>query len=668
MVMPGAVTGGISITTAGGSTSDSSSFTVTTTGYPHYQQGGKIVGTGAIGNAEQGYSIAISADGNTVVAGGPHDNNDSGAVWIYVRSGNSWVQQGPKLVGTGATGPASQGTSVAISADGNTVIEGGPSDNAYVTSVGAVWIFIRQGSTWFQQGPKLVGTGGTCGSPPTSAGQGCAVALSADGNTAIVGGRNDSSYVGAVWIFTRSGASWAQQGSKLVGTGVGAGYTYEGSSVALSADGNTAIVAGPGTDIGIGAVWIFVRMDSVWTQQGGKLEGTGGVYSGGSSINQGTSVALSADGNTAMVGGSGDNGGAGAVWVYTRTDTTWTQQGSKLVGSTNQINISNQGLSVALSADGNTAIVSGMGDNSYTVKGSAVIYTRAGGIWTQTSGVWDTGAVGPSLYYNVALSADGTTAIVGGYNDNNDTGAIWMSVADSAITPAGCVPSYSYSAQSICPGDTLMFAGHPYFAGGTYTDTLINAGGCDSLAILALVILDSSTAYFYLQPADSPHVWYIILPSSGSDVTYTWNWGDSTSSTGDTVSHTYAAPGYYNICLTVADSAGCFATYCDTNVYLFKDQSSQMVYVHVVQYPTGISEVKSSSPIHLYPNPNRGSFTLQTSASIGSTYIISDMLGHIITQRSIHSDTEAIDLPAAADGVYTLTVAGCPPVRFVVLR
>jgi hypothetical protein len=65
-----------------------------------------------------------------------------------------------------------------------------------------------------QQGPKLVGTGAV--NSPLPAEQGISVALSADGNTAIVGGHVDNSGTGAAWVYTRSGGVWSQQGSKLV--------------------------------------------------------------------------------------------------------------------------------------------------------------------------------------------------------------------------------------------------------------------------------------------------------------------------------------------------------------------------------------------------------------------------------------------------------------------
>jgi hypothetical protein len=126
----------------------------------------------------------------------------------------AYLQQGPKLVGTGSAGGSpNQGQSIALSADGNTAIVGGPLDGSSGTT-GAAWFFTRSGGVWTQQGTKLVGTGAI-----GSASQGQSVALSADGNTAIVGGYLDNSSAGAVWVFTRSGGVWTQQGNKLVGTG-----------------------------------------------------------------------------------------------------------------------------------------------------------------------------------------------------------------------------------------------------------------------------------------------------------------------------------------------------------------------------------------------------------------------------------------------------------------
>jgi hypothetical protein len=175
----------------------------------YIQLGSKLTGSGSSGPPQQGYSTAISSDGSTIMVGGYIDNGIIGAAWVFTRSGNSWTQQGSKLVGSSATGSSAQGRSVALSADGNTAVVGGSDDNA---NIGAIWIFIRTSGVWTPQGGKIVGTG-----VGSTARQGWSVSISADGNTAAAGGYLDSSNIGATWIFTRSSGTWTQE-VKLVGT------------------------------------------------------------------------------------------------------------------------------------------------------------------------------------------------------------------------------------------------------------------------------------------------------------------------------------------------------------------------------------------------------------------------------------------------------------------
>ena len=397
------------------------------------QQGPKLVGSGAVANASQGYSVAISADGNTAIAGSYSDNNGAGAVWIYTLSNDTWVQQGSKLVGTGATGNALQGHSVSISSDGNTAIIGGHSDNS---GAGAVWVFTRSGGVWSQQGSKLVGTGAV-----GNASQGWSVSLSADGNTAIIGGYTDNSGAGAAWVFTRTGGVWSQQGSKLVGTGA-TGNAAQSWSVCLSFDGGTAIVGGYDDNTGAGAAWIYKRSGSTWTQQGFKLVGTGAIGKAA----QGSSVSLSSEGNTAIIGGYKDNNQAGAAWVFTRSVIgVWLQQGSKLVG-TGAIGNASQGSSVSVSFTGNTVIIGGYKDNNQT--GAAWMYNRNGSVWTQQGPkLVGTGAVGnASQGYSVSLSSDGNSAIIGGV-DNGQTGAAWVFIA----TPKHMANIYPRQALLVSP-------------------------------------------------------------------------------------------------------------------------------------------------------------------------------------------------------------------------
>lgn len=318
----------------------------------------KLVGFGAIGKASQGFSVAISDDGNTAAVGGIGDNTNAGAVWIFIRTGSSWAQQGFKLVGTGAVGNAQQGVAVSLSANGNTLIVGGNRDNNFA---GAVWVFTRSTSgVWTQQGSKLVVTNAIGNSR-----FGISVDLSSDGNTAIIGGHTDNANAGAAWIFTRSDTSWTAQ-TKLTGSGAIGSARY-GRSVSISSDGNTAIVGGYEDNAAMGAVWVYTKSGGSWTQQGNKLVGTGAT----GNASQGFSISLSGDGNTALVGGIDDNAFAGAAWVFTRSGGVWSQSGNKLFGS-DAVGIANQGGAVAIAPDGNTAIVGGIADN--TNKGAAWVF------------------------------------------------------------------------------------------------------------------------------------------------------------------------------------------------------------------------------------------------------------------------------------------------------
>ncbi len=96
--------------------------------------------------------MALSADGSTALIGGDQDDGGLGAAWVFTRSGSTWTQQGGKLTGAGEVGPGAFGTSVALSANGDTALIGGWSDKEWD---GAAWVFTRSGSTWTQQGPKL---------------------------------------------------------------------------------------------------------------------------------------------------------------------------------------------------------------------------------------------------------------------------------------------------------------------------------------------------------------------------------------------------------------------------------------------------------------------------------------------------------------------------------
>src|SRR5258707_6541 len=186
------------------------------------QQGSKLVGTGAVGvsGALQGWSVALSSDGNTALVGGPDDNleNDqaTGAAWVFSRSNGAWIQQGQKLVGTGASANSGQGWSVALSGDGNTALIAGPNDRT-------AWAFTRDNGVWTQQAQLFNASGAV------------SVTLSADGNTAVIGAPGNNVGVAAAWVFIRSNGGSTQ--GQILAANDEAGGAQFGTAVALSADG-----------------------------------------------------------------------------------------------------------------------------------------------------------------------------------------------------------------------------------------------------------------------------------------------------------------------------------------------------------------------------------------------------------------------------------------------
>jgi hypothetical protein len=340
--------------------------------------------------------------------------------------------------------------SVALSSDGNTAAVGGGNSAA-----GGMRIFIRSNGTWSQQGPKLLGSGpaGQFG----LASQGSAVALSADGNTALLGGSQDNDQ-GAIWVFARTAGSWTQQGGKIVPGDI-TSFANFGKAVALSADGNTALVGGPNDAGNIGAAWIFARDSSGnWSQQGPKLTGNDAVFTNDSvpsGVQQGTCVALSTDGNTALVGGPMDHNLAGAAWVYTRANGVWSQQGSKLVAA-NATGIAEMGASCALAyANGSEeAWLAGPAYNNF-----------AGGVFSFFRFAnWQSGGVytAPTAVSNVAVSSDGNVRLLAGANGLGG-GTTWVQAAglQSEVDDAGQGPPLALSAD----GRTALLVGGTALAG-----------------------------------------------------------------------------------------------------------------------------------------------------------------------------------------------------------
>jgi hypothetical protein len=288
-----------------------------------------------------GTSVALSSDGHAAIVGAPNyfsAGARTGTAFVLIRSGGVWSQQGPALIASGVTDAASFGYACALSADGNTALIGAPFDQNGGRP-GSAYVFVRSAGVWSQQGLALPATTSTA-----SARVGRAVGLSADGNTAAVGAPQDGvPLVGAVFVFTRSGSVWTQQGPALLPTGGGGLPELCGSFLSVNDAGNTIIAGAPGLSPLPGAAYAFVRSGSTWSQQA-RLTVSLGSYLG-------APASVSADGNTALLGSSGTE----SAFVFTRTGSSWTQRGPAIIAPEGSPRYFGSGL--ALAADGRTAII-----------------------------------------------------------------------------------------------------------------------------------------------------------------------------------------------------------------------------------------------------------------------------------------------------------------------
>jgi len=388
-----------------------------------------------------GNALALSGDGSTLAIGAdgessnhtgtysimPATNNlasSAGAVYVYTRSGAAWSRQA-FIKAPNAFASDLFGSTVRLSTNGDTLavaayyesadLTGTHGNGAYFAS-GAAHVFTRVGGVWSAQGylkASNAGSGDYFGIALAISGSGDTVAVGAffeQSASAATPADNSLSSAGAVYVFQRTGALWAQQ-SYLKAPAPEASDRF-GVAVVLSADGNT---------LGVG-------MD------------------GESSNNTGVFTANPVDNALAL--------NSGAAFVFTRAGATWSQQAYLKPSNTRTPH--RFGNAMFMSADGNTYAVSSYredsnatgfnGDQSNTSAadaGAVFMFRRSGATWSQTAYLKspNTGA-GDRFGGAVALSADGTTLAVGAAPEDGGSGGIGGNQADDSQSNSGAVYLY----------------------------------------------------------------------------------------------------------------------------------------------------------------------------------------------------------------------------------
>ena len=497
--------------------------------FDHFGEGGAL--DGHIGNA-----VAVSADGNTIAVGAQHESSgarglngnqndesayNAGAVYIYTRSGAAWTQQAYLKASNAGSGDHF-GNAVALSADGSTLavaafwessgatgVNANQDDNA-IPQAGAVYVFTRRGGAWTQQAYIKASNTGRAGEgdlpgegelPGEGDQFGFSVALSGDGNILAVGApsedssaggvngnqQNDSaSSAGAVYVFGRTGARWAQQAylKSDTPTNFTLGDQF-GYSVALNRDGSTLAVGvydegGSGRSInapvdtgrnGSGAAYVFRRAGAAW-----RKEAYLKTWNAEGGDSWGVAIALSEDGNTLALGSIDEDclctgvvhapsdAGAtdqksdmsvGAAAMFVRGGAGWTQQA--YIKPSNPSEGDWFGVRLALSGDGNTLLVGAQNedsaargingnqqDESALESGAVYVFTRSGAIWRQQAYVKGANTEAYDEFGgSVAASRDGGTFLAGARGEDSGARGVNGNQNDNSVDESGAVYVFS---------------------------------------------------------------------------------------------------------------------------------------------------------------------------------------------------------------------------------
>lgn len=398
---------------------------------------------------------------------------------------------------------AAFGDTVAVGAVGEasnaTGIDGNQSDNSKA-SAGAVYVFVRTGTTWSQQAYLKASN--------TDAGDEFGFSVSLSGNTLVVGSGGDDSNAtgvngdqtnntvfdsGAVFVFVRDGTTWSQQGY-LKASNTEAGDVF-GRSVSIS--GDTIVVGAPyessdatgvngnqnnNNATNAGAAYVFVRNGTTWSQQAylkASNTGVNDTFGDPVSVSGNTIVAgaMLEDSNATGVNGNQSNNSAtqsGAAYVFVRDGTTWSQQAYLKASNTG----ANDQFGNSVSISGNTAVVGAwqegsnatgingnQSNNTAGFAGAAYTFVRSGSTWTQ-QGYLKASNTGASDQFGYSVSLSGDLLIVGARYEGSIATGVNGDQSDNSASASGA--AYVFNLDNN-PGIAVFGTGTP---GCTGTETL----------------------------------------------------------------------------------------------------------------------------------------------------------------------------------------------------
>jgi len=351
--------------------------------------------TGAATSSTLGTAVAINGAGTVFTVGAPGVGN--GLVNIHTVSGNTIS------LSTTLTGPASGsrfGEAVAVNLVGNVLAVGAPNTTS---NTGRVVVYANSGGTWSQRGANIEKLS------ETSAKAGSSVALSSDGNVLVVGSPNfgTSSNRGKVTTWRWNGTAWVEFGNAIESN---TASSFFGKRVACNSAGTTIAFS---SDLNNGTVHAYELINNAWVQLGTPITGLTAADANG------TGIALNSLGDILAIGAPG-NDSSGTNFGQTRvfklnTSKQWMPYGSPINGkSANDAS----GTRVALSADGDTLVIGAPDASSVglATNGRVSVYRYINGIWKLVAGDINGAAASEKSGLALAVTSDASKILIGSPN------------------------------------------------------------------------------------------------------------------------------------------------------------------------------------------------------------------------------------------------------------
>lgn len=379
------------------------SFT-TKTSYLPVNEEAKLTASDKASSDRFAYSVDINSNADRVVIGAYLKDisgfSDTGCAYIFNKINGLWVEEA-QLSANDKAAVDYFGYSVSIDSNGDRVAISAYRDDSYK---GSVYIFSRSGTTWSQEA-KLIATDAAINDY-----FGWSVEIDASGDRVAVGAFREDTTKGAVYIFSRTGIVWTEETKIVPNPRISDGYF--GSSVAINSTGDRIAVGSYLESSGFGAVYVFSRSGTTWSQEARLLAGD---YENNKRL--GSSVSIDSTGTRIIAMSFAGGVNYGSAYIFTRSGTTWSQEAILTKSSPEYFDYTMLGPdNVSINANGDRVVIGfdRTNDSGFTESGLVLLFTRSGTTWTQEAVLFSSDIAGSDNFGNaVSLNSTGDTLVIG---------------------------------------------------------------------------------------------------------------------------------------------------------------------------------------------------------------------------------------------------------------